>query len=422
MRTAGDGVPSMAEDLGIGERLGRIRRRRGITQDELAERSGVNVSSIRKLEQGGRATASLETLNKLARALAVTTSDLFRPVPRFDTVPAQDSVRDDLLILRQVLTGPRSIPGITFDHNDEFPSVSELRSSLNVATDMFHRDQYVEVARAIPLLLTEARLAAEELSGEEGEAALAVLAQAYQVAGSVLTHLRKEDLALHALDLSLDAAEARGDAILSASAVVAECWVFIRQGRFREAQELAFATAEAIEPSFSKSSRVHISTWGWLLLRAAAAAVRDAKADEAEEAMRQARAGAELIGRDRIEYHEYWSTFGPSTVAMKAVEVAVIGGKPDRALVLANEVPPGGRPTSNNRNRFLLDKANAYAEQRKYGEALTEVLNIMATSPDWLKYQHYAQRITRKIMSGRKRGLTPELRGLADFLSVDVLA
>ena len=44
---------------GIGESVGRYRRRAGFTQEQLAERAGVSVSVIRKLEQGGRDSASL---------------------------------------------------------------------------------------------------------------------------------------------------------------------------------------------------------------------------------------------------------------------------------------------------------------------------------------------------------------------------
>ncbi len=39
---------------GIGERLARLRRRRALTQEELAERAGVSVELVRKLEQGRR--------------------------------------------------------------------------------------------------------------------------------------------------------------------------------------------------------------------------------------------------------------------------------------------------------------------------------------------------------------------------------
>src|SRR6266536_4581908 len=92
----------------IGDNLSRIRRRRGLTQEQLAERSTVSVSVIRKLERGDRDSASLPTLRKLAAALAVTTVDLFSPVPRFEGRVDTDD-RDDLYAIRRVLQPARSL-------------------------------------------------------------------------------------------------------------------------------------------------------------------------------------------------------------------------------------------------------------------------------------------------------------------------
>ncbi|MQT01963.1 helix-turn-helix domain-containing protein, partial [Streptomyces jumonjinensis] len=49
-----------------GKHVKEVRKRRGLTQHGLAEASGVSLSIIRKLEQGERETARLETLRKLA--------------------------------------------------------------------------------------------------------------------------------------------------------------------------------------------------------------------------------------------------------------------------------------------------------------------------------------------------------------------
>jgi len=77
----------------IGENLARIRRRAGLTQEQLTEQANVSVSVIRKLERGDCDRASLPTLRKLASALNVTTVDLFHPVPAFSRVSPND--RDD---------------------------------------------------------------------------------------------------------------------------------------------------------------------------------------------------------------------------------------------------------------------------------------------------------------------------------------
>ncbi|WP_037826176.1 helix-turn-helix transcriptional regulator, partial [Streptomyces sp. NRRL S-1896] len=55
----------------IGDRIRALREFRDITQDELARRSEVSVDTIRKLEQGVRESARINTLRALARALDV---------------------------------------------------------------------------------------------------------------------------------------------------------------------------------------------------------------------------------------------------------------------------------------------------------------------------------------------------------------
>jgi transcriptional regulator with XRE-family HTH domain len=60
----------------IGERIKRQRVKRGYTQTELAERSGVKQSLISRLEGGSRDNPSADVLRGLARALGCTTDYL----------------------------------------------------------------------------------------------------------------------------------------------------------------------------------------------------------------------------------------------------------------------------------------------------------------------------------------------------------
>ena len=53
-----------------------MRKKRMMTQVELAEKSGVSQQAISSIENGSRKTPSVETLYKLARALKCTIDDL----------------------------------------------------------------------------------------------------------------------------------------------------------------------------------------------------------------------------------------------------------------------------------------------------------------------------------------------------------
>jgi transcriptional regulator with XRE-family HTH domain len=78
----------------FGAHLKDLRKSRGLTQDALAERSGLAVDSIRRIERGAF-SPSLDTLGKVARGLRLTLHGLFG---YFDP-----QARDDVLELRDYL-------------------------------------------------------------------------------------------------------------------------------------------------------------------------------------------------------------------------------------------------------------------------------------------------------------------------------
>ena len=68
-------------DLQVAKRIGRIRKRRRITQEQLSEMSGVSFGSIKRFERTGQ--ISLLSLTKVAAALGCADEirHLFASVP-----------------------------------------------------------------------------------------------------------------------------------------------------------------------------------------------------------------------------------------------------------------------------------------------------------------------------------------------------
>lgn len=66
---------------GIAERIVQLRKRKKITQKEIARRSGVSLGSVKRFEQSGE--ISLQSLTKIAIALGVDgeLDTLFSEVP-----------------------------------------------------------------------------------------------------------------------------------------------------------------------------------------------------------------------------------------------------------------------------------------------------------------------------------------------------
>ncbi|MEU6185944.1 hypothetical protein [Nocardia sp. NPDC047038] len=282
-----------------------------------------------------------------------------------------------------------------------------MNESLVEAVKLYHHNEYDELSRQLPRLILDGRAASPLMRS-----------RILQLVGSVLVQTRQLQPARTALEQSLRDAESTGNLLDSASAVITLCWLLLVERQFEQVRTLAVSWADRVEPRLSVATTRELSTWGWLLLRGSAAAIRDNRPDEADEMMRLANAAAAAVKRDSGNYHQYWTTFGPATVAMKRVENAIVDDRPDLALRLARDVPSGLRPTSDNRNRHLLDVAAAHSELRSYDTAFDVLVQLSREARPWLIEQRSAKDLLGRIIT-RRRTLTPEMRDLADLLRLE---
>lgn len=389
----------------IGKRLQGVRKRRGLTQRQLASESGVSLSLIRKLEQGERADTRLETARQLAQALRVPTTSLI--AEHEEERLAAPGADDRWEAVRRALVAPVRADGVA-----EEPTVGGVREVLESALPLFSGDRFAELSVILPPLLRDADLVAE--NGAEGRELRVRLSQ---LTGWLLTQTRQFESADVALSRSL---EESSDRLQAAATVNTQCWLLLRRGRLAEARELATRWADEVEPRISRATPAELSAWGWLLLRASAAAIRDNRPGEAEDALRYANSAAVAIGREFAPRDDFLQAFGPVTVTLKRAENAMIVDKPDLVLKLSARIPTGGmRPTSNNRNRHLLDVAEAHARSRDYVKTVEVLQRIRVDAPQWLPNQRYARDIFGRVIA-RRRALTPDMRELADAIGVPV--
>ncbi len=71
-------LPRMDMRALVGRNFARLRREKGLTQEEVAARSGFSQQYLSGLEQGRR-NPTIITLHELAQALGVSHVDLVRP-------------------------------------------------------------------------------------------------------------------------------------------------------------------------------------------------------------------------------------------------------------------------------------------------------------------------------------------------------
>ncbi|MFJ2907796.1 helix-turn-helix domain-containing protein [Streptomyces sp. NPDC087212] len=381
-----------------GKKIKDGRKLRGLTQRELSAASGVSLSVIRKLEQGDREGARMETLRALAGALRFSTMDLVgapsEEGPIGDTHETWKAVRDEL-----------NSPPVRYDSDDERPSKDGVSLVLADVVPLYREHKFTELARALPLLLRDA-----DALGADGRR---VRVRVLQVAAGALTHTRQfktaEEVAKRILDDAADRME-------SAATVNTLCWLLMRQGRLDEALSWATQWADELEPRFTRASEGEFAAWGLLLLNVSAAAARNNQPGVAADALKFARSAATAIGHEVQPAHENMRTFGPTSVRMRVVEDALVRDQPDVALRLAERIPRYRvQPSASVRARHGLDVAKAYTQLGRYGQAFEKLAKVQAFSPEWFPNQSPARDVLRSVVAGR-RTLTPEMRAMADAL------
>lgn len=383
--------------MSLGERLQSVRKRRGLSQRELADLSGVSVSLIRQIEQEVRDDTRVETARKLAIALRVPTTTL---LSRGDADEADPQTAKSWEPVRRTLFGRVQEPNEPVSADGVLAVMRDVREPLAA-------NRYADVRAMLPGLLRDATA----LNGEARQ----VRSRALNLTGWLMVQTRQWDSAEATLGLAIDAADDRLDA---AAAVNTLCWSYLRQGRLAQARDLAMRWADDIEPRFSRATTAELSLWGRLLLGVTNAAVRDNRPGEADDALRLARAAADRIGREVVSDTSTTRTFGPVTVAMIRAESAAINEQPDVVLSVAERIPANVlHPASASRCRHRLDVANALRQLRRYPDAVAILQGLRRDAPEWLVQQRYARDILGQIIE-RRRTLTPEMRELADFIHV----
>jgi len=68
----------MAQENKIGKNIKKLRRAKDLSQDRLSKLADVSYNSIIKLETGGITNPTIETLQKIAKALGVSVDDLIK--------------------------------------------------------------------------------------------------------------------------------------------------------------------------------------------------------------------------------------------------------------------------------------------------------------------------------------------------------
>lgn len=398
----------------IGERIRQLRMDRTprITQQELADRAGISVDVIRKLEQGRRQTVLIGTLHAIAQALDTDAATIVSTPATLST--PRDSREAGVRAIRRAVTGVDELVGLA-GPEDVAPPLTDLRRSLTYAWGCYWTSDYDALGALLPTLITGARAAARESTSRQAADAHDLLAEAHQVAACVLVHLGHTDLAHLALERALAASMGGGDPLRRASLLGSVAWLLISQGRLTESLRVSLTEADRCEPRISQAAPVELSVWGNLILTGATAAARAGDTGQADDLLRVAASAATRIGADR---NDYQTLFGPSQVVMQSVDAAVATGQFGQALSKAAGMPVNCALPLAAQARHLADVAQAQTQMGRDASAVDTLLYMERLAPAWMRFHSLPRVITRELLERERRARTPRLRGLAHRLGL----
>ncbi|MFI1953509.1 helix-turn-helix domain-containing protein [Streptomyces xinghaiensis] len=336
-----------ASNQDLGRTLRRLRRLASLTQEELAERSGVSVDVIRQLEQGRKHSARLPTLHALAGGLGVELTTLLGDPPAVSDTGENDGPR--FVAVR------RAIMPALWSPEPEPPepgsSLDRLRERIADGWTHYHAAEFDTVMKVLPDLISDARAAAASGDADDRGPGFAALGKALQLAGHVAVRMGKTDLALTSLERAADAAERSCDPLLLPMVVNSTAWTYQRQGRLEDALSIALRAAGDVADAGRTATADGLKVWGALTMSAATSAARSGDYERAAAMMAAAEKEAARVPKlPESGDNRMVSVFSPSSVRIERVRLAVQYGHPREALELAEgmrlskDTPPSRRP------------------------------------------------------------------------------
>ena len=317
-RTCGR-VSALKTQLALGRSVAELRRSRGWSQPELAEKLGRPVAWLSRLERGlvqaGPASAAG------ARASLPLPAEPAIPPPAGPESAAQ--ARALQLVLSGDCPGRRDRCGVLGERS------AAVRGAITAEVwALAGARRYRELARLLGDLLPELAAAVRAAPDHQLAGLHELMAVSYQACAAALTKLGEHDSALTAADRALTAAHRAGDPqAVAASAYLLVC-ILLETRRCDQARAIAKAAADALRGPAADGSVAAISLRGALTLLHALAAARAGDRAAAEEQLSRARMMAGRLGHDRLSRG---TSFGPDHVALYEIAVSIETGAPPRA-------------------------------------------------------------------------------------------
>jgi transcriptional regulator with XRE-family HTH domain len=391
----------------LGRKIAAERRRRGLSQPELARMVDRSVAWVSQVERGVRKIDRMSVLESLADALEVPLGELAAEAP---VVAAVTEEQPAARSLRLLLSGTYSLSGMLQDRR--LPAITVLRSRVRDAWNLVHAAKYAELSDLLGSLVADLENAARRFPANRRAEAFELLATTYQACSASLAKLGEPEAAWIAADRAMDAAERAGNAMLVAAGAFRLVFVFLAARHYDQAEETARTAADALKAVAEAGDSAAMSLWGGLTLQRAVIASRLNDSDAAYSQLDQAKDIAAKLGEGRNDFD---TEFGPANVGIHEVAIAIDLGDAGRALRVA-----AGLDTSHlspeRQSRLLIDVARAHAQRRQADEAIAALLRAEKIGTEQVRGHEVVRQLVNDLLAMHERP-TSELRDLAGRLT-----
>lgn len=406
----------MPETYLVGERIAYHRKRLGLSQVEFAGLVGRSESWVSQVERGVRPVDRLSVLQKVADVLAIPVAELRGDEDQDDGLKERPEAFD---MIRAALTGHPAIGTILGSGQRATPAseLDTMRQMHGQVWELVHGSRYTELAPILAALIPWLEAASRNTRTETlRHQARELLSDTYQATAAAMSKLGEADAAWIAADRAAFTAEAIDAPLTVAASMFRMAHVFLSLGQIAQAQQVAAATASALEPQITKTDAPAgaLPLYGSFQLVLAIAAARDNDRSQAHAHLDTAREIAARTGEGR---DDYGTEFGPSNVAIHAVAVAVELGDAGHALDLARDIEPSDL-SPERRSRYLIDLASAHAMRRQIGEAIRDLTEAETIAPEQTRTHRIAREVTRDLLQLSGLRPRPELRELAERFGI----
>ena len=390
----------------LGRKIAAERRRRGLSQPELARLLGRSVAWVSQVERGVRKVDRMSVLQTVATALDVPLAELAAEAPVVAAVTEESPGAGGL---RLVLSGAYALRAMLDGRRP--PALSKLRSRSRTAWELAHAGQYTELSELLRELVPDLETAARALPEAQRAEVFELMAATYQACSAALAKLAEPEAAWIAADRAMAAAERAGNPLLVAAGAFRLVFVFVAARHYDQAEETARTAAEALQSRADDGDPQAMSLWGGLTLQRAIIASRVNDPDAAYSYLERAAQVAARVGGGRNDYN---TEFGPANVTLYEIAVAVELGDAGRALRAAAAVDTTGL-SAERCARMLIDVARAQAQRRQIGEAVAALREAEQITPEQVRGHELARQLVSDLLTMQDPP-SAELRELAGRL------